>query len=51
MRLEVTSVPQEDSPARLGERFTPRAGAPLRIGPGREARLRVKGPDADLELA
>lgn len=51
MRLEVTAVPQEDSPARLGERFTPRAGAPLRIGPGREARLRVKGLGADLELA
>lgn len=51
MKLEVTAVPEGDSPARLGERFAPRDGAPLRIGPGREARLRVRGLGADLELA
>ena len=51
MYLEVTAVPDEGSPARLGERFTPRPNAPLRIGPGRGARLALKGLGADLEVA
>lgn len=51
MKLEVTAVPESDSPARLGERFAPREGAPLRVGPGRDARLRMRGLGADLELA
>lgn len=51
MYLEVTAVPDTDAPARLRERFTPRPGAPLRIGPGRTARVRLKGLGADLEVA
>jgi hypothetical protein len=50
MRLEVIATPDVDSPARLGERFTPRDGAPLRIGPSREARLRLPGEAGDVEV-
>lgn len=41
MQGVVTAVPLEAPPARLGERFTLREDAPLRIGPSREARLRM----------
>jgi uncharacterized protein (TIGR02996 family) len=51
MYLQVTAVPEEDAPARLGERFTPRPDVPLRIGPGRGARIRLKGLGEDLEVA
>ncbi|MCC6336498.1 MAG: hypothetical protein IT380_21235 [Myxococcales bacterium] len=51
MFLEVTAVPDADSPARLGERFTPRPGAPLRLGPGRQARIRLRGQGGDLVVA
>ena len=43
MEAVVIAVPLEAPPARLGERFTLREGTPLRVGPGREARLRL-GP-------
>ncbi len=43
MEAVVIAVPPEAPPARLGERFTLREGNPLRVGPGREARLRL-GP-------
>ncbi len=43
MEAIVIAVPPESPPARLGERFTLREGTPLRVGPGREARLRL-GP-------
>jgi uncharacterized protein (TIGR02996 family) len=51
MYLQVTAIPEEDAPARLGERFTPRPETPLRIGPGRGARIRLKGAGPDLEVA
>ena len=43
MEAIVIALPTESPPARLGERFTLREGTPLRVGPGREARLRL-GP-------
>ncbi len=43
MEAVVIAVPPESPPARLGERFTLREGSVLRVGPGREARLRL-GP-------
>ncbi|MDP1828770.1 MAG: hypothetical protein Q8L48_36255 [Archangium sp.] len=43
MEAIVIALPPEAPPARLGERFTLREGTPLRVGPGREARLRL-GP-------
>lgn len=43
MEAIVIAVPPESPPARLGERFTLREGTPLRVGPGRDARLRL-GP-------
>ena len=43
MEAIVIAVPPDSPPARLGERFTLREGTPLRVGPGREARLRL-GP-------
>lgn len=43
MEAIVIALPPESPPARLGERFTLREGTPLRVGPGREARLRL-GP-------
>lgn len=43
MEAVVTAVPPEAPPARVGERFTLREGSLLRVGPGREARLRL-GP-------
>jgi hypothetical protein len=43
MEAVVIAVPPHAPPARLGERFTLREGTPLRVGPGREARLRL-GP-------
>jgi hypothetical protein len=43
MEAIVIALPPQSPPARLGERFTLREGAPLRVGPGREARLRL-GP-------
>jgi hypothetical protein len=43
MEAVVIALPSESPPARLGERFTLREGTPLRVGPGREARLRL-GP-------
>lgn len=49
MDAVVIALPPESTPARLGERFKLRETTPLRIGPGREARLRV-GPDGAGEL-
>ena len=43
MEAIVIALPPDSPPARLGERFTLREGTPLRVGPGREARLRL-GP-------
>ena len=43
MEAIVIALPPESPPARLGERFALREGAPLRVGPGRDARLRL-GP-------
>ncbi|MEW5740253.1 MAG: hypothetical protein AB1938_15075 [Myxococcota bacterium] len=51
MFLEVSAIPDADAPARLGERFTPRPGAPLRIGPSRDARIRLQGLGSDLLVA
>lgn len=39
----VIGVPLDAPPARVGERFTLRESGPLRVGPGREARLKL-GP-------
>ena len=44
MEAVVIAVPPDSPPARLGERFLLREGTPLRVGPGREARLRP-GPN------
>lgn len=43
MEAIVIALPPESPPARLGERFMLREGLPLRVGPGRDARLRL-GP-------
>jgi hypothetical protein len=43
MEAIVIALPPDSPPARLGERFTLREGTPLRVGPGRDARLRL-GP-------
>lgn len=43
MEAVVIALPPDAPPARLGERFKLREGTPLRVGPGREARLRL-GP-------
>ncbi|MFZ5442861.1 MAG: hypothetical protein ACOZQL_22840 [Myxococcota bacterium] len=43
MEAVVIAVPPDAPPARVGERFKLREGSLLRVGPGREARLRL-GP-------
>src|SRR5512139_2245276 len=49
MEAVVIAVPPDEPPARLGERFTLREGTVLRVGPGREARLRL-GPSGAGDL-
>jgi hypothetical protein len=49
MEAVVIALPLEAPPARLGERFRLREGTPLRVGPGRDARLRL-GPQGAGEL-
>jgi hypothetical protein len=49
MEAVVIALPLESPPARLGERFKLREGTPLRVGPGREARLRL-GPQGAGDL-
>lgn len=50
MFVEVIAVPPSGSPARLGERLQLREGLALRIGPSRDARIRLHGLGNDLEL-
>jgi hypothetical protein len=47
VHLVVTAVPTDSTMARLGERFVLRDGAPLHLGPSRQARLRMGHEGAD----